>query len=296
VTKKGKAEWFLFATTFLWAGTFVIVKQGLSDLSPFVFVALRFSIATIFLLPFCKKSLFRMDGTVVWKGFGLGSLIFLGFILQTVGLNYTSASKSAFITSMMVIFTPFFQLLLLKRPPRWGNLIGVAAVSFGLWFLTAPTEGGINRGDLFTLLCAIVFGLHIVSLDLVSRKHDTLQVTFLQMFYPALFGWMALPFFERPLFRPTAGAFIALGYTALLATIVTTYIQTRYQPDTTPTRAALIFSLEPLWVAMLGYLFLHEVLGPFGLLGGGLIIGGILFSVLSNAMRARWQQLLRTVE
>ena len=287
MTPKGRAEWYLFATTFIWGGTFVIVKVGLNDVSPFLMVALRFSLAALLLLPFCLRPLARLDRPLLWTGFRLGFLIFLGFIFQTAGLNDTTASKSAFITSMMVVFTPFFQMILLKKRPRRHHLIGVALVSVGLWFLTAPSGGGFNRGDLLTLLCAIVFGLYLVALDIASRRHEILPLTFVQMLAPALYSWGALPFFERPFLIPTGSVFFALGYTAILATVVTGYIQTRYQRDTTPTRAALIFSIEPLWAAILGFLFLGEALGAWGILGGALILGGILFSELSDVMGAR---------
>lgn len=295
MTAKGRAEWFLFATTFIWGGTFVIIKQGLVDLSPLLMVSIRFTLATLVLLPFCMKALLRADRKSIFWGCFLGFLIFAGFLLQTLGLKETTTSKSAFITTMMVIFTPLFQMLILKRRPRWGNLVGVIVVSVGLWFLTNPSGGGLNRGDLLTLLCAIVFGLFIVLLDWTTRRYDFLLMTFLQISFPAVCGWILLPFFEPPVFRPTQGALFALGYTAILATVVTGYIQTRYQRDTTPTRAALIFTVEPLWAAALGYFFLQETMGIWGMLGGGLIIGGILFSELSETMMAQGQRFFRSV-
>jgi drug/metabolite transporter (DMT)-like permease len=247
--------------------------------------ALRFSLAALLLFPFLFRGSKKIDRGVFRSGFTLGILIFLGFILQTVGLAYTTASKSAFITSMMVVFTPLFQFALLRRWPRPENLIGVTIVSAGLWFLTQPTGGALNRGDLLTLLSAVVFSLYIVSLDSVSRKHDPFHLTFAQAVAPAVYSWIALFFIERPFFHPTAAAFSTLGYTALLATIGAGYLQTRYQRDTTPTRAALIFALEPVWAAMLGFFFLQERLGLSGLIGGGLIIVGILFSELPGAIR-----------
>ncbi len=295
MTAKGRAEWFLFATTFIWGGTFVIIKEGLADLSPLLMVSIRFSLATLILFPFCIKALLEADRKSIFWGLLLGLLIFAGFLLQTLGLKETTTSKSAFITTMMVIFTPLFQMILLQRRPKWGNLVGVVIVSIGLWFLTAPSGGGLNRGDLLTLLCAIVFGLFIVLLDWTTRRYDFLLMTFLQICFPAVCGWILLPFFEQPIFRPTQAALLTLGYTAILATVVTGYIQTRYQRDTTPTRAALIFTVEPIWAATLGFFFLQETMDRWGMLGGGLIIGGILFSELSETMVAQGQRFFRSV-
>jgi len=290
VTPRRRSEWFLFSMTFIWAGTFVVVKGGLADLSPFLLVALRFSLAALCLLPFSVPSIRQMNRSVILKGCLLGFLIYLGFILQTVGLKYTTASKSAFITGMLVIFTPFFQYLLLKRPPRRANLAGIFLVSIGLWFLTAPGGEGVNRGDFLTLLCALAFALAIVLIDRYTKEHDPFQLTVLEIASPALFGWLALPLFERPVFNPTPAVFFTLGYTAILATVMTTWVQTRYQRDTTPTRAALIFTLEPVWTAILGFIFLDEMLGAKGFLGGGLIIAGILFSELADAMLEPWRR------
>lgn len=280
MTKRGKAEFILFATTFIWGGTFPVIKVGLNDISPFVLVTSRFTLATIILLPFCFRCLFRMDRGTFLRGCFLGFLFFLAFVLQTIGLNDTTASKSAFITAMFVIFTPFFQLILEKRLPQWNNVVGVVIVSIGLWYLTAPEGGGLNRGDFLTLLCAVVFGYFIVLLGIFSKHYDVLQLTFLQIVVPAVCGWVALFLFEKPFFTPTPSSFFAIGYLAILATVVTLYVQTRYLRDSTPTRAVLIFTLEPLWAAILGFIFLHEVLGPWGIMGGSLIIGGILFSQL----------------
>lgn len=287
MTPTRRAEWLLFSMTFLWAGTFVVVKDGLGEISPFLLVALRFTVAALSLLPFSVPFIRRMDRRVIRKGGLLGALIYLGFILQTVGLKDTTASKSAFITGMLVIFTPFFQYLILKRPPRRANLVGILLVSIGLWLLTAPVGEGINRGDFLTLLCALAFGLSIVLIDRYTKEHDPFQLTLLEIAFPALFGWLALPFFERPVFNPSPSAFFTLGYTAVLATVLTTYVQTRYQRDTTPTRAALIFTLEPVWAAVFGFIFLDEILHAREWLGGTLIIAGILFSELADVMAER---------
>jgi drug/metabolite transporter (DMT)-like permease len=282
VTKRHTAELILFAATFIWGGTFVIAKLGLEDISPLLLNALRFTIATLLFFVLFPKHLHQMSQDTFYKGGILGLLLFLGFATQTVGLQYTTASKSAFITAMFVVFTPFFQLVIEKRRPYATNLLGIVTVSVGLWFLTAPSGEGFNRGDGLTLLCAIVFGLYIVALDIISKKHDLVHLTFLQVFFCAAVSWVGVGLLEIPVFKSTPNAFWSLGYLAILATVVTTYVQTRFQRDTTPTRAAIIFTIEPVWAAILGYVLLEERLGMLGALGAGLIIAGILISELSD--------------
>lgn len=283
ITRRGRAELYLFSTTFIWGGTFVAVKLGLADLSPVLFVALRFSLAGFLLFVLGVRRILKINRDLLWKGIFLGLLLFLGFALQTIGLKDTTASKSAFITGLMVLFTPFYQLVIEKRPPKFGNVLGVAIVTAGLWLLTSPSGGGFTFGDFLTLLCAAVFGLYIVMLDLISKKEDAFQLTFLQMIAPAALGWLTVSWVETPTIHPTPMAIAVLLFCALLGNVVCSYVQTRYQRDTTPTRAVIIFTIEPLWAAILGYLVLSEVIGYWGAAGGALIISGILVSELSDS-------------
>jgi len=281
VTKRHTAELILFVATFIWGGTFVIAKWGLEDISPLLLTALRFSAATFLFFILFSRRILQMDRRVFYKGNVLGLLLFLGFATQTVGLQYTTASKSAFITGMMVVFTPFFQLLIENRRPHRASVVGVVIVSVGLWLLTAPSGGGFNLGDGLTLVCAIIFGLYIVAMDIISKQHDIIHLTFLQTLSCAALSWIGVGMIEVPRFNPTPQALWALGYLTLLATVVTTYVQTRFQRDTTPTRAAIIYTIEPVWASLLGYALLQESLGVLGILGGGLIIAGILVSEAS---------------
>jgi len=282
MTPQGRAELYLFGTTFIWGGTFVVVKFGLADISPVLLVALRFSMAAALMILFGARRILRMDRSLFWKGSLLGFLLFIGFTLQTIGLKDTTASKSAFITGLMVIFTPFFQFAIEKRPPKPGNVLGVGIVTAGLWLLTSPSGNGITRGDFLTLLCAAVFGLYIVMLGMISKGSDPFQLTFLQMIPSALLGWIAAFLLETPLWNPTIAAIGVVAYCALLGNILCGYVQTRYQRDTTPTRAVIIFTIEPLWATLLGYVALREVIGYWGMAGGVLIIGGILISEFSD--------------
>jgi drug/metabolite transporter (DMT)-like permease len=283
LTKRYTAELILFVTTFIWGGTFVIVKLGLDDISPLLLTALRFSIAALLFFTLFFKRILKINRDVIYKGNILGFLLFIGFATQTIGLKYTTASKSAFITGMFVVFTPLFQFFIEKRSPHRTNLIGIVIVSIGLWLLTAPSGSGFSMGDGLTLFCAIVFGLYIVALDIVSKQYDIIHLAFLQMASCAALSWISLGMIESPLFRPTPNALWGLVYLTLLATVITTYVQTRFQRDTTPTRAAIIFTIEPVWAAILAYFFLQEKLGMIGMLGGGLIISGILLSELSKS-------------
>jgi drug/metabolite transporter (DMT)-like permease len=279
VNKQNKAEIFLFLTTFIWGGNCVITKIALEGLSPLRLIAIRFLIASLISLPFFIRLIPTIDRSILRDGFWLGFLMFIGFVAQTVGLVYTSASHSAFITSMMVIFTPIFQWILLKQAPKFQNIVGIVIVCAGLWFLTAPSAEGFNLGDGLTLLCAAIFGFYLIELDRISKQQQSSSLlAFLQMascaFYASVIAW---PLESAPFILTRNNSF-GLAYLVVFATLVTTYTQVRYQRDTTPTRAAILFTIEPVWAAILGYLLLGEQLGVSGIAGGGLIIAGILIS------------------
>jgi drug/metabolite transporter (DMT)-like permease len=285
--KRRKAESILLLTTFIWGGTFVVVKGALGDASPLAFLGVRFVIAGIILLPFVFWDLMKSSANVWYAGFLLGVMLFIGFATQTIGLNFTTASKSGFITGLLVVFTPLLQLLIEKRVPRPGNLLGVVLVLIGLFLLTSPRGSEFNIGDALTLACAFFFALYIVYLDIYSKLYSIGILTFIQIFTVAVLSLAGAFIFEEIKLDFTNNLIFALAYTAILATLLTTYLQTRYQRDTTPTRAAIIFALEPLFSAVLAYFILAELLGTIGIIGGAILIIGLITSELSDVLE-KW--------
>lgn len=247
-------------------------------------VAVRFGIAALLFLPISFQSLLKFDRRVVGRGLILGLLLFAGFAAQTVGLQYTTASKSGFITGMLVVFTPIFQLFIERRPPKVGNLIGVLFVFGGLYLLTSPQGAEFNRGDVLTLMCAVLFALYIVYLDIFTKEYDATQLTFLQMVVTIGLACVGTLLWEHPHFKLTLGLAMSIGYLSILATLVTLSLQTRFQKETTPTRAAIIFSLEPVISAVLAYLIERENIGRLGVLGAAIIVAGLLISELSDCI------------
>jgi len=284
VTTKSKAELALLATTLIWGNTFVALKFILQDTSPLMNVSTRFVAAALIFLFLFRKTLFPIPRAAVVKGAILGLFLFLGFISQNVGLKYTTASKSAFITGMMVVFVPLLQIIVERRAPKLGNIAGVVMVTVGLWFLTSPSGSEFNIGDALTVVCAVVFAVYVVYLDVISREMTTGQLTFLQIGSCAVYSWATLLLTEKPTFAMSARSFGSLVYLTLLATVLTTYVQTRFQKDTTPTKAAIIFSVEPVIAAISAYFILGESLGVVGILGGALIVAGVLVSELSDSI------------
>ncbi len=280
MSRSRKAELILLSITLIWGGTFAVVKFALSDASPLTFLALRFGAAALIFPLIYRKDYFSMDRATFTDGIFLGLLLMIGFAFQTVGLQYTTASKSAFITGLLVAFTPIAQAVIEKRMPGRGNMIGVVLVAIGLYLLTSPGGQGFNIGDVLTLFCAISYAIYIVYLDVFSKKHDVSKLTLLQLVVTSMLSITVAPFVETMHVHFTVGFIWALLYTVILATVFATYLQTKYQRETTPVRAAIIFSMEPVMANVIAFFAFGEFVGWIGAVGGALIITGLLVSEL----------------
>ncbi|HEY6952736.1 MAG TPA: DMT family transporter [Bacteroidota bacterium] len=284
MNKRTKAELYLLSITFIWGSTFVVTKFVLRDAGPFLYTFIRFVVAALIFTVIFLPRLRTIGRSSAAKGAILGVLLFIGFATQTVGLLYTTASNSAFITGMMVVFTPICQLLIERKPPRIGNIVGVALVTVGLYFLTSPTGASFNIGDGLTLLCALSFGFYIVYLDIFSQDCEAVHLTFMQFVTTAVLAGLSFFIFED--FRLTVNFEFTAGvlYLAVFATVVALFVQAKYQKDTTPTRSAVVFSTEPVIAGIVAYVVLNEHLGNLGILGAGLITAGVLVSEFSDSI------------
>ncbi len=297
---KFKGETALITATLIWGATFTIIKGALHDVSPLVFIAFRFSFAAIILIPFLFREIKKITKPVLYGGALLGVFYFLGFSTQTIGLNYTSATKSGFITGTFIIFTPILQIILEKKYPSKGSLTGIFLAIIGLIFLSSSGKSvlsvfseigqSFNLGDFFTLLCAFFFSLYVVYLDIVSKKYDYKPLVFLQITVTAVFGIIfacILPLFglENSHIEFTANLLFALGYTSILATVITTILMTKYQKLIIPARAGIIYSFEPIFSAVVAFFVLREKISNFGFIGGALIFSGLLVSELIDKKR-----------
>ena len=284
MNKRTRAELFLLLITLVWGSTFVVTKFVLRDAGPFLYTSIRFLVATLIFGVVFFPRLRTIGKESAKKGAILGFLLFIGFATQTVGLLYTTASKSAFITGMMVVFTPICQLVIERRPPKFGNLFGIALILAGLYFLTSPAGSHFTLGDGLTLICALSFAFYIVCLDMFSQNCDPYHLTFMQFSVTAGLAGLSFFFFEG--FHLVLNLEFTFGvlYLAIFATVIALFVQARFQKDTTPTRSAVVFSVEPVIAAVVAYLVLGERLGEYGILGGGLIMAGVAVSEFSDSL------------
>ncbi len=297
--KRFSGEMFLIIATIIWGGTFVIIKESLHDISTMLFIALRFIIALLILFPFLLNKKKQFHKKAIIGGFLLGLLFFIGFATQTIGLKFTTATKSAFITGSSVIIVPILQTLMERKPPTKGAVIGTVLVFTGILFLSSGGNsifsfisdlgGNFNIGDFFTLLCAVFFAAYVVYLDLVSTKFGFWVTLTMQMLTTAVLGLLAAILFDFTSIEAlhieiTDYLIFGLIYTALFATLITTAILTKFQKIVTPTKAAIVYSLEPIFASVLAFFLLNEKITNFGFVGAVLIISGLFASELYEAV------------
>jgi drug/metabolite transporter (DMT)-like permease len=274
-----QADLTLLLATVLWGTSFVAVKSALADATPFAFITVRFGIAALALAPGTRLRPYPARAELK-GGLVLGTLVAVGFISQTAGLVITTPSRSAFIVAVSSILAPVIALALLGQRPSWLTAAALALAMFGIYLLTAPDAGGLNRGDLLTLICAACFGGQIVAVGALSRRYDARRLVFVQIAMTAVLGAIAATVLERPQIHWTPQFLGALGYTVVFASTICFLLQMRAQRDMSAGRAALIFCFEPLFAALTSWLVLGERLSGLQWLGGAFILLGLVAAEL----------------
>jgi len=272
------ADLSLFLTALVWGLSFTILKNILgTDFSPIVFILIRFFVAAVVILPLCFRRLKQLDRMGFIGSLALGGLLFSGFALQSIGIQYTLASKSAFITGLSALFVPLFLFLHKRRFTSPVNTVAILAAVGGMYLLTDPSGGGINYGDILTLICAAIFGAHIYVMGIVTRERDFLSITFVQLSTVVVLAAIFLPL-EQVKFNLSGASISAVIYLAVLATAAALAVQAWAQQRTSAVKAGLIFTAEPVFAYMFASILLGEFLNPLQKAGGAIIVLAVIAS------------------
>lgn len=267
----------------IWGATFIIVQEALQDASTLLFLALRFGLAAVALAAAFagRYSTFPAVKRSMAAGAFAGLALFSGYFFQTAGLRYTSAPKSAFITSLSVVTVPLIAALVYRSVPRAAEGIGVVLATAGLALLTLPESGlGVGLGDLLTVVCALSFAAHIVIVGHYSANCSFQVMSLTQICTAALIAGGSFWWAEHPRVHWTPRLLIAIVVTGLFATALGFAVQTWAQKHLSPTRTGLILALEPVFAWVTSYLVAGESLSVKGVSGALLILSGILLAEL----------------
>lgn len=270
-----KAELALVLITLIWGATFVVVKRALDDVSALLFIALRFSAATLLLALVYRRRLALSARS--WGGVLAGLCLFLGYAFQTAGLRLTGAAKAAFITGMFIVLVPLLNAAVYRWWPQVSEVIGVVAATAGLALMTLESASlTISTGDLLVLVCAAAFAAHTVVVGHYSSRVGFERLAVLQIGTSAALALGTFWWLEPPYFRLTPAVWGALAVTSVLATALALTLQAWAQQFTSSTRTALIFSLEPVFAWITSFLVAGETLSARAAAGAALILAGIL--------------------
>jgi len=304
---KSESSWEKFISQFallwvaiIWGWTFILVKESLTEVGTFTFLFYRFTLALLLLLAIFGKRLCRAIKSGnnmfrVWgKGCIIGTALFSGYFFQTLGLNYTTATNSAFITGLCVVLVPIIYGIILRNPVTKISWFGAFLSVIGLSFIVVRSVNDLysfNIGDLLTLFCAFSFALHIVLISNFTIPYNYVSILVAQIGTVVLFSGFGMVAFEKISFPSSWLVWKGIFITGIFATAIAFWIQNRFQPLSTATRTAIIFSGEPVFAGISGYLFLGERLTGWQWLGALFILIAMLIAQLPSRINSTMSQI-----
>ncbi|MDP4109728.1 MAG: DMT family transporter [Bacillota bacterium] len=284
---KWQANGILVLMALIWSASFIMMKNTLQYASPLAFVTLRFAVAAFLLAAvFYKKLRLMLNKRVIIYCFILGTFNTGAILLQRVGIKYTSASNSAFITAFSVLLVPIFSAAVLRKKPCLSSIAGVLIAFAGLLFITGGLDTALNIGDFYTFLCAVCISVHMILVVKFVKKADSLLLCIGQPIAGAFFLFTMCLLFDPaslPAVTFSKELVISLLYIGGLCTALNNSAQIVVQKYVNPTSVALILLLEPVFTLILALIFRGpdgstEVLTLFKALGAFLIIAGAVVS------------------
>lgn len=273
-----KADGFLLLITIAWGMTFPLLEDAVHYVSPAVFVVIRFFFGGLILLPFLWRQILKSDKRTLYFGLFIAALNAVVYVTQTQGMETVSAAQGAFITALNVIFVPLFLPFFGLGKPRLKDLLCAAICLGGVFYLTDAGFHSLKAGIWWISLAAIFVALSIVAIQKASQ--DSKHINALAFYQIFLTSFIVFPFSTQDHYAPILHLtpLLAVGFCAIFATALALLIQTRYQRETTASRAALIFALEPVFATFFGYFINGEAITSRVIVGGGLILASILIS------------------
>lgn len=274
----------LISTAAIWGFAFVVVKDSLDSIGPLYMMAFRFTIAAIFLsLIFIKKLLVCSMKNII-QGAVTGLFLYTAYATQTIGCNYTTAGKNAFLTTIYVILIPFFTWFLYKKRP--GFHVFIAAVlsitGIGLLALNPGEAKAMNLGDILTLICGVFYAVHIIFTEKFNKEGiDPGLLTVLQFIFAAIFSWLSAPIMDGqfPIEAIHSGRVIlSMLYLGIFSTMVAFFLQNLCLKYVQSSLASLFLGFESVFGVLFSSLLLHESLSPRMIVGCVLIFSAVVIA------------------
>ena len=276
--KNKKADLSLALVAIIWGTGFVASKIALdANLAPFQIMTYRFFISSIAMVILFWKEFKKIKLPVLKAGSLIGFFLFIAFAFQTIGLQYTTPSKNAFITATNVVIVPFLYWILAKKRPDKYSLLGALLTVIGISFLTLDGIFTINSGDLLTLICALGFAMHITAISYYAEKYSPIQLTTIQMIVAFVFSVVA-QLMTKNSAPITKNGGLAILYLGIISTTIAFLIQNIAQKYTSATKTAIILSTEAVFGTLASVILLGEKLSLKMFMGCGIIFLAIIIT------------------
>ena len=271
----------LLFVTLVWGATFPVMKLATASLSGVEISALRFVVAAVCMAPFALRA-----SNAAWRdGLLLGGVALVSYVSQAWGLQYISSNRSAFITTLNVLIVPLLGMLFFGSRPTLVMLAAALMACAGIGLMS--WDGGANLwADLATVVCALAYALYVILLSQRTSRHSAREFAATQIVWMALLGnlWMLLSSWgtgqlqtlqDRALGSSMVASLLYLG---LIATAGMLFLQALAQRHVSADKAAVIYAMEPVFAALIGWLWLSEVLSISAAIGGAMVVGAVLLS------------------
>jgi len=285
--KNIKGPILLLGATVIWGLAFVAQSVGMDYLGPFSFNSIRFLLGSLILIPFIdfktlKKSKKLHIKKLIISSLLAGSVLAAASNLQQIGIQFTSVGKAGFITSFYILFVPFLGLLL-KRKPKKNVYIALALAIMGFYLLCINEKFKVSSGDIYILIGALFFAMHIMLIDYFSSSTDLIAFSCLQFLFCGLIGAIFMFIFEKPDFVSISKAWLPLAYAGFFSCGIAYTLQLYGQRDVEPNTASLILSLESVFSTIFGFLILQQKLSTRELLGCLLVFVSVIIVQAKSA-------------
>jgi len=272
------ADGLLVLTAFIWGTGFVVMKNTVDSVPPAAIIAIRYTIASVMTAVMFKRQLKGLTVEDVKRGALVGLLLACAYIVQTIGLSMTTAGKNAFLTTVYVLLVPFGCWAVFKEKLGKKNFIAAALMLAGIGCLSLDGEsGGLNLGDLLTLVCGVLFAAHIMAVERCQKKTNTYALIVLQFAFAAAFALVYSLFFERGMSMTIELSTIGgLLYLAVFSTTIAMSLQNIGQSMAPASHAAILLSLESVFGALASWLLLGENLTGMMIAGFAIIFAALV--------------------
>lgn len=249
----------------IWGFGFVVVKDSLDYIGAVWMMAFRFTIAAAALAILYGRKLKNITRKTCFHGSILGLYLFIAYLVQTIGCNYTTAGKNAFLTTIYVFFIPVFLWIIDRRRPAWYVFLCaiMSVTGIGMLALGTGDTGAVNIGDILTLICGIFYAIHIIFTSKYDKYHDPILLTLLQFFAVTIFSWIFAPFYDGdfPIEQIQNSrvilSMVYLGFFATMMCFIFQNVGLKYLPSTW---ASLLLSFESVFGVIFSVILLGEKL------------------------------------